>query len=496
MNIRGIAMKRTNKTLWSISVIAGAALAMFSVAATAFNSGSTGTDGAFSPSENVTVQVPSSGILNYTTVNIPAGVTVTFQNNASNTPVIVLASGNVTISGTIDVSAPAPLSNDQPDAGLGGPGGFNGGTGGVWGSGARRGGNGLGPGGGGGGDTSESSGAGGGGAGYGTGGDGGRDQFPNGGVPATVGDGGAAYGSIYLQPLIGGSGGGGGAGSTSAAGTGGGGGGGAILIASSGTLTLDGAVLANGTRGSFSGGGGYKGCGGAGSGGAIRLVASQVTGSGYMTAAGGSNSGYPTCYDRQTNAGGDGGKGRIRVEGDQITLAPSGSNNPTPSLDVPGPVFVTGQPSLVISSVAGVAAPASPTGNMDVTLPATTTNPVTVVFTTSGVPVGSTINLNVKPTYAAPITATSGATTGTTASATASASVSLPTGHNVLQATVSYTLVASVGDALRNFANNERVESVTLVATFGGPTKARLRTISGKEYDVPVEALRLAAAGG
>lgn len=50
----------------------------------AFSSGSTGSLGALAPASNTTVVLPADGILNYTTVTIPAGVTVTFQRNAAN----------------------------------------------------------------------------------------------------------------------------------------------------------------------------------------------------------------------------------------------------------------------------------------------------------------------------------------------------------------------------------------------------------------------------
>ena len=79
-----------------------AALASASAQA-AFSSGSTGADGALSPTVNTEIQLPESGILNYTTVNIPAGVTVKFKKNTANTPVFILASGNVTIAGTVDI---------------------------------------------------------------------------------------------------------------------------------------------------------------------------------------------------------------------------------------------------------------------------------------------------------------------------------------------------------------------------------------------------------
>jgi len=493
-------MKAARCNLSRLSLAAAAALASANVHA--FNSGSTGADGAFNPSSNVTLQVPPSGVFNYTTINIPNGVTVTFTKNASNTPVVMLASGDVTIAGTINVSgsssANSNLSGTDGLAGAGGVGGYDGGNGGLS-VGSRRGGNGLGPGGGhpgsaiyySGSTTWGSSGSGGGHASSGGAGASHYNQPPN--AP-----GGASYGSVYLQPLVGGSGGGGGGASTAIRGTGGGGGGGAILIAASGYIDIPstGRIYAyGGSAGSFTNNFSQAGCGGGGSGGAIRLVATVVKGSGQLLATGGSGSCGGLIYTNSVYLfGGAGSTGRIRIEGEHIPYA-SASTSPAASMDVPGPVFIAGQPGLTITSVAGVAAPAAPTGSMDVTLPAGTSNPVTVVFTTTGVPVGSTINLSVVPTFAAPITATSGATTGTTASATASASVTIPTGHSVFQATVSYTLVASVGDAMSRFANNERVEKVTLVATFGGSTRARLTTVSGKEYDAPAEALAIAAAG-
>src|SRR2546426_2754362 len=102
------------------------------VSAQTFSSGSTGADGALAPTGNTTVPLPPDGVLNFTTVNIPAGVTVTFAKNAANTPVTMLAAGDVTIAGSINISgsvgvvggSPSPLFNP---GGLGGPGGYNGG---------------------------------------------------------------------------------------------------------------------------------------------------------------------------------------------------------------------------------------------------------------------------------------------------------------------------------------------------------------------------------
>src|SRR5882762_3331578 len=108
--------------------------------ASAFNSGSTGADGAFRPTVNTTLTLPPSGILNYTSVIIPVGVTVTYVRNVANTPVVILATGDVTISGTLNVSgSSAPGAGAAGDGnagddgipGLGGPGGFDGGRGGI-----------------------------------------------------------------------------------------------------------------------------------------------------------------------------------------------------------------------------------------------------------------------------------------------------------------------------------------------------------------------------
>lgn len=127
----------------------------------AVNSGSTGADGAFNPTVNTEVVLPESGILNYTTVNIPAGVTVKFKRNSANTPVFLLATGNVTIAGVIDIAGGTAAHSgtygngvlgDDGQPGLGGPGGYDGGRGGREDAASRpaviRSGAGLGPGGG------------------------------------------------------------------------------------------------------------------------------------------------------------------------------------------------------------------------------------------------------------------------------------------------------------------------------------------------------------
>jgi len=147
------------------TIVVGLALSRGGAIAQTFSSGSTGADGAFNPTANVTIPLPPSGVFNYTTVNIPAGVTVRYLRNTGNTPVTILASGDVTIAGTIDISGASGVQGSGsatligPGGGAGGPGGFDGGTGsnGILGV---VGGTGLGPGGGGAGTVQPGSGAG------------------------------------------------------------------------------------------------------------------------------------------------------------------------------------------------------------------------------------------------------------------------------------------------------------------------------------------------
>src|SRR5438552_2036056 len=100
-----------------------------------FNSGSTGAHGALNPSAHLTLTLPASGVFNFTTVNIPGGVILRFTRNATNTPVTILAQGDVIIAGTMDVSGSAGGAGSLtgtllgPNGGAGGPGGFDGGTG-------------------------------------------------------------------------------------------------------------------------------------------------------------------------------------------------------------------------------------------------------------------------------------------------------------------------------------------------------------------------------
>lgn len=478
----------------------------------AYISGSTGADGAYNPTVSESVQLPPDGIFNYTSVNIPSGVAITYLKNAANTPVTILATGDVTIQGTINVSATTPSSTDVSVPGLAGPGGYDGGSGGQPGgwpsnwvvgyTGSNVGTAGIGPGGGAPGSIHKPAGvnvnyvadaaAGGGGA-YGA-----APSAAGGVCPTTPG---VAYGNNNLIPLIGGSGGGGGAGGPVISGSGGGGGGGAILIAASGTINVTGAILANGGSltaiGNITNGRGALG--GGGSGGAIRLIATTVSGNGTISAVGGTSAAeqlnnstysYYVCSN-SANGSMNGANGRIRIEAESI--ARTAAANPIAVTGTPSLVFVPGLPTLSITSIGGVAVPAVPTGSADVTLPSGFTNPVDVTFVTSGVTVGSAIKLTVIPVKGVAYSATSAATTGTTSLATASVSVNLPSGtNNTLQASVTYTVVASIGDAMGVYAQGERVEKVTLATTLGSKeSTVTLTTVSGKEYVVPASVLAM-----
>ncbi len=411
------------KILAAFSVFLGWAV-MSTAAMAAFDSGSTGADGAFAPATSTQVQIPESGVLNYMTVNIPSGVTVTFRKNSKNTPVTILVSGNVTIAGTISVNG-GNASNNTP--GVGGPGGFDGGVGGFP---AAAGFRGQGPGGGGGGQNA----AGAGGGGFGDAGSVGSNYYscssPGSG---TGGTGGAVYGNAGLIPLIGGSGGGGSGDVTqSAIGGGGGGGGGAILIASSGTITVTGSVTAVGGNGTMSN---YLSIlGGGGSGGSIRLLANTITGEGSISAAGGNGSG--PCY---TFSGGTGGNGRIRLEAWQINrvanTTPAYVANPNPAT-----IYPTVVPSLAIARINGGDVPVPPKGafrSPDVTLPFNASGPITVTVTAANVPVGKTVTLKALPETGTSIASSSGALVGTADASTVDIQLNLTKG-------VSYVLSASV----------------------------------------------------
>ena len=98
-------MKR--RIMFHLAMVAFWLMTAHVTSADAFTSGSTGADGAFNPTANTELQVPAGGVLHFTTVTIPAGVLVTVKPNAANTPLTILASGDVLIDGVLSVTGSA-----------------------------------------------------------------------------------------------------------------------------------------------------------------------------------------------------------------------------------------------------------------------------------------------------------------------------------------------------------------------------------------------------
>ena len=391
---------------WSRAGLVSLVFSIIPLSAHAFDTGSTGSLGAFAPVSNTTVTLPADGISNYTTVTIPSGVTVSFTRNTLNTPVFLVAQGDVTINGTVHVNGSAGLAAGPTSlnaGGLGGPGGAQGGNGGTKGLANTLGSSGQGPGGG--------------------------NATPHG-----------TYGTLYggtndfrtLIPFFGGSGGNGGSGTTTNFGASGGGGAGAMIIASNTKITVGstGIVRANG------GNAGHCSTAGAGSGGALRFVAPEFNNTGTIESRGG-------CSSQ--------GFGRVRLE---YQTSPSGIGTPYPSpytSSTLGPVTAASTPALAnvptvtITAVGGVTAPSTPGGSFttpDVSLSSPTTNPVPVTVTATNTPVGSVFQIRVIPQFGPLLSVYTTMSTGTFANATATAFVPLPYGvTSLLDVYGSFTLV-------------------------------------------------------
>jgi hypothetical protein len=423
-----------------------------------FTSGSNGSDGAFSPTClpspcTVSIALPPSGIFNFTTLTVPTGVTVKFTRNPTNTPAVILATGDVLVAGTIDVSGGRGgdglgATSLLPTAGAGGPGGFDGGNGsnGIDAAANSLGGAGLGPGG-------------------GVGNCGGSFGGPGDGCGTVI------YGTPSLVPLIGGSGGGGTNTGFGGAAPGGGGGGGAILIASSGTLTLTGAIVSRGGAGGNSPSV-FVGAGG-GSGGAVHLAATTIVGSsGRLDVRGGSGGTGST-------GGRSGGIGRIRVEA-LVNSAAINFNGVVPSFSVPSALVFLTTPTLTITAVAGVPAPPTPSAmyvTPDIVLPPTATSPVAVTLAASNIPPGTSVTVSVIGRNGGSSSATA-TLTGTLVSSTASTSVAIRTVEpSIIMATTSFTLTAARG-APRD-VDDEGIERVMVSTALGGVSRLSYITTPG-----------------
>lgn len=408
--------------------------------------GSDGSDGAFNPISNVTIDLsqaidaswdtpsPVAGqgvydvdmwavVFKYTSVNIPTGVTVNFTNHPSGAPVVWLVSGGVVVSGTLTLNG----SNGHANNALrvlskAGPGGFRGGIGAGTASGPSGG---LGPGG----ATpssiaSNSTGSMGAGGSYAT-------LGSNAGCTSTA-VAGPTYGNGAVLPLIGGS---GGSGHNNASNMGGGAGGGAILIAANSSITIasGGIIRANGgdaVNGNCCGGicGGSV-WGGSGSGGAIRLIADHITNQGQLQARKGAGTGRP------------GGNGRIRAEANSFSLVDLG--DPLLISDLPGPIWPPeGSPKLRAVLIDSQVIPEDPSAiindpfNSDVLM--ASGGSVMLQIEAENVPVGTTVNVRIATVPGVVTTVTSSPLTGTFESSTATANVIMPAGYSIVQLRASF----------------------------------------------------------
>jgi hypothetical protein len=322
-----------------------------------------GTDWSFHSGKRQTFDMTGrpNGIWNFTSINVPAGITVNFKKNAGNTPVRWLATEQVTINGTLSVNGEVG-ANSLPlgEVAEGGPGGFAGGRGALRqdNSGTFVGSPGQGPGGGKPGTNPQTSPV-------------NLRDGEDGNYSDTAKPG--SYGNVFIQPLVGGSGGGGGSSSETTSGSNGGGGGGAILIASSKDIVVEGAITANGgdIESTVS-------IGGRGSGGAILLRADRITGNGRLEAYGG----------HQGNR-----NGRIRLEAYFRQLASQTIPTSVSSAPVANQDFNT-LGALSVTQVAGQNVAQPPTGNTltpDVVF--TAAGAISVTVQGSNIPDGTPVNL-------------------------------------------------------------------------------------------------------
>jgi hypothetical protein len=305
-----------------------------------------------------------------------------------NAPIYWLATGAVTIAGTVNLNGQTGTnyaqSEEQRAPAYGGSGGYEGGVGGRYLSTPPD-------------PPTAGSGPGGGAAGNSTNGT---------GINATF-----AGTNIYLVPLVGGSGGGGAYQPNSEVfGPGGGGGGGAILIASSTSINIAGLIEANG--GNFGSSDGVYA--GSGSGGAVHLIAPTVTGGGQVTATGGAN-GAPN--------------GAIRIEAgtyaSSLYLSTPFTVASTPNLYLPS----SNPGAITVVSVGGVSLPALPTGSF-VTPDASinSTPAVPVVINATNIPVGTVLTLQFISDNGTDFSMQAPALTGTLALSTTTVQVTFPAG--------------------------------------------------------------------
>jgi len=356
---------------------------------------SDGSDGAFNPSANVEIDLglaatstwnsPGTGngiydaekwavVYKFSSVNIPAGVKVTFKNHPSYAPVVWLVQGSVTIAGELNLNGkPSPIDTVgrlvPPEPG---PGGFRGGA-----TGPSSKGSGFGPGAG---DTGSYS---------------------------------RIYGNPQILPLIGGS----GADADYFQSTGdSGGGGGAILIACANLIQLSGSIFADGapTTGFWGGGG---------AGGAVKLIADQVLGNGQISAR---NSKDPA------------GNGRTRIETNELapSVRTTPETIGVPPANPPILWPAENAPKARVISVDAVVAPTDPNAPLVASADVAIQNnaPVNILIETQDFPIEGGVQLFISPKFAARITLPATRISGDINLATWRVTTTLPQGFVTLQA--------------------------------------------------------------
>ncbi len=400
-------------------VLVGFFTLLCSSAMAQFTSGSTGADGALD-TRNMTcntcvVQIPESGILNYTYVYVGTNKNVRFSRNRRNTPVTLLVQSDVSIVGFSNFSGSSSLSvsanGREP-----GPGGF-----------------------------------------YGAGAANLPGAGPGGGTEGNCP--GQWIGPLTLVPLVGGSGGCYFNGSTSTTQFWGGAGGGAITIAASGKIAvINGTIFATGSMQRSSG-----------SGGAIRLVANEVELDPYCP---------NNCSQTLIAVGAGSGAtnhGVIRIETPPGMCSGCTSwVTPAPVLTTINPtVIVTSQlPTLTILSIGASAVPLftyGSTDTIDLLLPQQLLDPIPVVIGATNVPVGATVSVNLAAgsPYGVSTPCTLG---GSLASSSCTAAISNLNRSAITHIVASVSVPAPAGMAQFNKVGPNQVAEIRADAALGAKT--------------------------
>ncbi len=335
------------RTLYKTFLISCSILAIAVGVNAQFNSGSTGADGALDlstmtcPGNICEIQLPESGVLNYTSINVPSGKGLKFKRNSRNTSVIVLSQGNVSIAGSISLNAEGRTP---------GNGGFYGGDGNQLGMG------------------------------------------PGGGTPTNIE--GRWVGPLNLSPAVGGSG-GFGAICVNNNYCQGGGGGGAITVASSATIEIFGSISYRNISVDGSIGDTWNGRGTKGSGGSIRLVANTINipgsgfGSSVLSACGWQGSPSPCGVIRLEALEGQLNLGAITSPAAVLVPFQAGS---------PPHVITTNLPQLRITSVGGRAVPSyagTRFDTIDLLLSNQIPDPLNVGIGANNIPTGTEVSVGI-----------------------------------------------------------------------------------------------------